>query len=176
MRMCFTRAAGFYTTMNLAVTMNIKHTPFDAQLLQSDGHESMMMCAARVCRSLAWGRLYGPKRVVNVIWRPLAMGSQDTRWRGRGGVRMRKAPQCKGSRFCVRGAAAQARYALTFYLMLKQHDEDESASVGARACCCLAPAWGGAHALGVGPGAAVASNSQLVGLALGILSFAAHSA
>ena len=120
--------------------------------------------------------LYGPKRVVNVIWRPLAMGSQNTRWRGRGGVRMRKAPQCKGSRFCVRGAAAQARYALTFYLMLKQHDEDESASVGARACCCLAPAWGGAHALGVGPGAAVASNSQLVGLALGILSFAAHSA
>ena len=108
MRMCFTRAAGFYTTMNLAVTMNIKHTPFDAQLLQSDGHESMMMCAARVCRSLAWGRLYGPKRVVNVIWRPLAMGSQDTRWRGRGGVRMRKAPQCKGSRFCVRGAATQA--------------------------------------------------------------------
>jgi hypothetical protein len=87
---------------------------FDAQLLQSDGHESMMMCAARVCRSLAWGRLYGPKRVVNVIWRPLATGSQDTRWRGRGGVRMRKALQCKGSRFCVRGAAAQARYALTF--------------------------------------------------------------
>jgi hypothetical protein len=116
MRMCFTRAAGFYTTMNLKLSMsrNMKHTPFDAQLLQSDGHESMMMCAARVCRSLAWGRLYGPKRVVNVIWRPLAMGSQDTRWRGRGGVRMRKAPQCKGSRFCVRGAAAQARYALTF--------------------------------------------------------------
>ena len=34
----------------------------------------MMMCAARVCRSLAWGRLYGPKRVVNVIW-------QDGLWR-----------------------------------------------------------------------------------------------
>jgi hypothetical protein len=52
MRMCFTRAAGFYTTMNLAVTMNIKHTPFDAQLLQSDGHMAIWP-EARCQRDLA---------------------------------------------------------------------------------------------------------------------------